>query len=51
MVQVSVGERKDQDVRFGGRCVWDADRDTFASAWFQNPHLYAVGEVYAVYYE
>ena len=48
---VTVGEKNDQGVRMGSRCVWDTDRDTFSSATFENAHIYAVGVVYAVYYE
>jgi hypothetical protein len=48
---VTIGEKKDQGVRVGSRCVWDKDRDNFASAMFENTHIYAVGMVYAVYYE
>jgi len=48
---VSIGEKKDQGVRFGSRCVWDHERDSYAAASYENPNLYAVGTVYAVYYE
>ncbi|XP_064624935.1 dynein light chain Tctex-type 5-B-like isoform X2 [Lineus longissimus] len=48
---VTIGEKKDQGVRIGSRCVWDQDRDNFATATFENTHIYAVGMMYAVYYE
>lgn len=48
---VSIGEKKEQGVKFGSRCVWDSERDSYAAASYENPHLYAVGTVYAVYYE
>lgn len=47
----TIGEKKDQDVRVGSRCVWDTQWDSFATATFQNPHIYAVATVYALYYE
>lgn len=47
----TIGEKKDQDVRIGSRCVWDADRDNFSSASFENAHIFATAVVFAVYYE
>ena len=48
---VNIGEKKDQGVRIGSRCVWDATRDNFAMVNFENPHLFATAAIYAVYYE
>ena len=48
---VNIGEKKDQGVRCGSRCIWDTDRDTFAQASYQNAHLYATAMVYACYFE
>ncbi|KAH3831738.1 dynein light chain Tctex-type 5-B-like isoform X2 [Dreissena polymorpha] len=48
---VTIGQRNDQGVSVGSRFLWDADRDTFAAASWSSRHLYAVGTVYALYYE
>ena len=48
---VTIGEKKDQDVRFGSRCIWDTAWDNYASGYYENPHIYAVGQVYACYFE
>ncbi|XP_038049564.1 tctex1 domain-containing protein 1-like [Patiria miniata] len=48
---VNIGEKRDQDVRLGSRCLWDADRDNFACASYENQHIYATATVYAIYYE
>ena len=48
VVLVHVGQKLDQSVRVGSRCLWDDKRDTWAAASFQNSHLFAVAEVYAV---
>ncbi|XP_022087257.1 tctex1 domain-containing protein 1-like [Acanthaster planci] len=48
---VNIGEKRDQDVRLGSRCLWDANRDNFACASYENQHIYATATVYAVYYE
>lgn len=48
---VTIGQRSDQGVSVGSRFLWDHDRDSFAASSWYNKHLYAVGTVYAVYYE
>ena len=48
---ITIGQKKDQGVRVGSRFLWDADRDSFCAVDWSNKHLYAVGTVYAVYYE
>ncbi|XP_013406977.1 tctex1 domain-containing protein 1 [Lingula anatina] len=48
---VNIGQKKDQCVRVGSRCIWDVERDNFASDTFESPHMYAVGVVFAVYFE
>ncbi|XP_077981554.1 dynein light chain Tctex-type 5-B-like [Glandiceps talaboti] len=48
---VSIGEKKSQDVLIGSRCVWDQERDDFASASYTNSSLFAIAVVYALYYE
>ena len=48
---VTIGEKKDQGVRFGSRCVWDHQRDSYATNFYETHQLYAVGTLYAIYYE
>ncbi len=39
IVQVLIGERRDQGVYFGTRCFWDANTDNQASETFTNVSL------------
>lgn len=48
---VSIGQRDRQDVHIGSRCLWNKTFDGFASGAYSNRSLYAVGVVYAVYFE
>ncbi|XP_060085688.1 dynein light chain Tctex-type 5-B-like [Ylistrum balloti] len=48
---VTIGQKNDQGVRIGSRYLWDHDRDNYAAASFHNKHIFAVGTVYAVYFE
>lgn len=48
---VTIGEKKDQGLRVGSRCLWDADRDSYAEACFENAHIYGIGAVYGIYFE
>ena len=48
---VTIGQLKEQGLRMGSRCCWDAKRDTFATASFKNKSLFAVASVWGVYYE
>ena len=50
-VIVHVGERDDQALVMGSRCLWNPDFDTFTSASFKSPSLFAVGLVFACYFE
>ena len=50
-VIVHIGEKNDQGLMMGSRCVWNSDFDTFASASFTNSSLFAVGLVFACYFE
>ncbi len=36
VVQVIIGEMKDQGVRVASKCLWDADSDNYASYSFRN---------------
>ena len=48
---VHIGQRKEQGLCVGSRCIWNANFDDYASASFKNSSLFAVGIVYAVYFE
>jgi hypothetical protein len=49
---VSIGSVVEKPgVLFAGRCLWTPSTDNFVSASFSNDSLYAVVEVYAVYFE
>ena len=38
-------------MRIASRCLWDTETDNHASSTFQNPYLYCVAMVFAVYFE
>lgn len=48
---VTIGQLKEQGLRIGSRCCWDAKSDTYAESSFKNKSLYAVATVWGVYYE
>ena len=49
VVQVVIGERREQGVRMGTRCFWDSNTDNQASETFINDQLYCVATAFAVY--
>jgi hypothetical protein len=49
IVQVLIGERRDQGVYFGTRCFWDSNTDNQASETFTNDHIFCTATSYAVY--
>ncbi|XP_069498059.1 dynein light chain Tctex-type 5 isoform X2 [Ambystoma mexicanum] len=51
IVLIHIGQLNDQSMRIGSRCIWDPANDTFSSYSFKNSSLFAVANVYAVYYE
>ncbi|XP_069088584.1 dynein light chain Tctex-type 5 [Pleurodeles waltl] len=51
IVLIHIGQLNDQSMRIGSRCIWDPAYDTFSSYAFKNSSLFAVANVYAVYYE
>ncbi|KAL0966804.1 hypothetical protein UPYG_G00300340 [Umbra pygmaea] len=51
IVLISIGQLSDQNMRVGSRCLWDASNDTFSSYAFKNSSLFALANVYAVYFE
>ena len=50
VVQVVLGERREQGVRVGSRCLWDAGTDNQASVTFFNDSLFCVATAFAVYF-
>ena len=48
---VCVGEITGQGMRIGSRCVWNAEFDNYAASSFKNRSLFAVGVVFASYFE
>eukprot|EP00043_Microstomoeca_roanoka_P025205 m.7942 g.7942 ORF g.7942 m.7942 type:complete len:165 (+) comp5342_c0_seq1:102-596(+) len=48
---VSLGEVAEQGVVMGSRCLFDKEKDNFASGSYKNSTLYAVATVYACYTE
>ena len=46
-----IGEKKEQGIRIGSRAIWDVDRDTTASVTYENPSIFAVANLYALYFE
>ncbi|MEE6494892.1 hypothetical protein FKM82_001890 [Ascaphus truei] len=51
IVLIHIGQLNEQSMRVGSRCIWDPANDTFSSYSFKNGSLFAVANVYAVYYE
>ncbi|NXR65078.1 TC1D1 protein, partial [Rhadina sibilatrix] len=51
VVVAHVGQLAGQSLQVGSRCLWDPQSDTFSSYVFQNSSLFAVTNVYAVYFE
>ncbi|XP_029930590.1 dynein light chain Tctex-type 5 [Myripristis murdjan] len=51
IVLLYIGQLCDQSMIIGSRCLWDATNDTFASHSFKNSSLFAVANVYTVYFE
>lgn len=49
IVQVTVGQRKDQGVRITSRCLWDTSTDNYASVNYQNEHVWVSALVFGLY--
>jgi len=49
VVQVVIGERREQGIRSGTRCFWDTNTDNMASESFVNDHLFCVATAFSVY--
>ncbi|XP_046839667.1 dynein light chain Tctex-type 5-B-like [Xenia sp. Carnegie-2017] len=46
---VTIGELRNQGLHVVSRCVWDGEKDNFATAAYENSSILAVGTVYGVY--
>ena len=51
IAMVTICENKDQGTRVVSRCLWNQKFDNHASVVYEGPNYYAVGSVYAVYFE
>jgi hypothetical protein len=49
MVQVTIGQMKDQGVKITSRCLWDTAMDNYATISFKNQHIWASAIVFAMY--
>jgi tctex1 domain-containing protein 2 len=49
IVQVSIGERREQGVKSGSRCFWDAGTDCQATENFINDNMFASATAYCCY--
>lgn len=49
VVQVLIGERRDQGVYFGTRCFWDSNTDNQASETFTNVSVEQLFRLYRVF--
>ncbi|NXW51249.1 TC1DA protein, partial [Nyctiprogne leucopyga] len=51
VVVTHIGQLNEQSMQVGSRCLWDSVSDTFSSYVFKNTSLFALANVYAVYFE
>nr|XP_030134441.3 dynein light chain Tctex-type 5 [Taeniopygia guttata] len=51
VVVAHVGQLGGQSLQISSRCLWDPQSDTFSSYVFKNTSLFAVANVYGVYFE
>lgn len=51
IVMITIGQLTEQNMRVVSRCLWDTAADTFSSYAFKNSSLFAVANVYTVYFE
>lgn len=48
-VQVVMGEKRDQGVHMGCRCLWEEENDNYTSVTFSNDHIFCVITAFLVY--
>ncbi|NXE41895.1 TC1DA protein, partial [Ptilorrhoa leucosticta] len=51
VVVAHIGQLGEQSLQIASRCLWDPGTDTFSSYVFKNASLFAVANVYGVYFE
>ncbi|NXX80136.1 TC1DA protein, partial [Urocolius indicus] len=51
VVVTHIGQLNEQSMQIGSRSLWDPASDTFSSHMFKNTSLFALANVYAVYFE
>ncbi|KAL6065957.1 hypothetical protein STEG23_030060 [Scotinomys teguina] len=51
IVTVYIGQQDGQSILIGSRCLWDSKNDTISSYALRNSTLFALANVYAVYFE
>ncbi|KAK6475987.1 tctex1 domain-containing protein 3 [Huso huso] len=51
VVRVMIGEKNGQSVKIASRALWDAEKDNWVSAAFENSAMFAVALVFALYFE
>ncbi|XP_037357179.1 dynein light chain Tctex-type 5 [Talpa occidentalis] len=51
IVIVHIGQLSGQSILIGSRCLWDPKSDNISSYIFRNSSLFALANVYAVYFE
>uniref|UniRef100_A0A8D2MK01 Tctex1 domain containing 1 n=1 Tax=Zonotrichia albicollis TaxID=44394 RepID=A0A8D2MK01_ZONAL len=51
VVVAHIGQLGGQSMQISIRCLWDPKSDTFSSCVFKNTSLFAVANVYGVYFE
>ncbi|XP_037682894.1 tctex1 domain-containing protein 1 [Choloepus didactylus] len=51
VVIIHIGQLNSQCIHIGSRCLWDTKNDNFSSYVFRNSSLFALANVYAVYFE
>ena len=51
VVQVTLGQLKDQGVRITSRCLWDTQTDNYASISYKNEFLWGSAMVFGLYAE
>jgi len=51
IVQVTIGQQKDQGARITSRCLWDTTTDNYASVEARNTHVWINAMVFGLYAE
>mmetsp|Transcript_27595 Transcript_27595/g.40612 ORF Transcript_27595/g.40612 Transcript_27595/m.40612 type:complete len:152 (-) Transcript_27595:1691-2146(-) len=51
IVQVTIGQKKDQGVSITSRCLWDTSTDNYASVSYQDAFIWASALVFGLYIE